>query len=78
MKRDELARVRMAKGNRPVVAAQLGISVIHLRKLEGGDVNPSAPLLAKISDHFKESPDKLFPDLFPKNQKQDTLEMVNP
>ncbi|HBZ80947.1 MAG TPA: XRE family transcriptional regulator [Brevibacillus sp.] len=63
MKRELLRHLRERIGNRPEVALKLGISVIHLRKLENGDVNPSIKLMVKISNFFNESPEDLFPDV---------------
>lgn len=63
MKRELLTRVRKEIGNRPVVAQKLNISVIHLRKLENGDVTPSAPMMLRICSFFTKTPEELFPDV---------------
>ncbi|MCM3079601.1 helix-turn-helix transcriptional regulator [Brevibacillus invocatus] len=63
MKRELLRQLREASGNRPEIAPKLGISVIHLRKLENGDVNPSATLMFKMSKFFCRAPEELFPDV---------------
>lgn len=63
MKRELLRHLRETIGKRPEVAPKLGISVIHLRKLENGDVNPSVTLMFKLSRFFSRAPEELFPDV---------------
>lgn len=63
MKRELLSQESKKIGNRKIVAAQLDISVIHLRKLESGAVNPSVPVIKKICSLFKRKPEELFPEL---------------
>jgi transcriptional regulator with XRE-family HTH domain len=63
LKRELLTQESKKLGKRPIVAGQLKISVIHLRKLESGDVNPSVPVMKKICSLFKRKPEELFPEL---------------
>ncbi len=67
MKRENLSQLRISVGTRAVVADRLGISAIHLRKLENGDVNPSAHLMIRMCKFFKNKPELLFPDMFVEN-----------
>jgi putative transcriptional regulator len=63
MKRDKLRELRSAKGKRSEIATDLGISVIHLRKLENGDVKPSAGLMIRMCKFLESKPEELFPDV---------------
>lgn len=64
MKRVLLRKCREdQKLTRPEAAPKLGISVIHLRKLEEGSTNPSAPLMLKMSKFYNKTPEELFPDV---------------
>lgn len=63
MKRELLTQESKKLGKRKIVAAQLKISVIHLRKLENGDVNPSVTVIKKVCSLFKRKPEELFPEL---------------
>ncbi|WP_150283759.1 helix-turn-helix transcriptional regulator [Rummeliibacillus sp. TYF-LIM-RU47] len=46
------------------LAEKLGISEIHVRKIESGDRNPSVTLMVKYEKLFNESMKDLFPDIF--------------
>ena len=46
------------------IATQLGIGQKYLSKLELGQRNPSAEVMSKMTNLFKESPEVLFPDIF--------------
>ncbi|MGG3307480.1 helix-turn-helix transcriptional regulator [Paenibacillus lautus] len=64
MKRAALKEARTALGLTQIKAAEsLGVHVEHIRSLEYGRVNPSLKLMFKICNFYKNSPEKLFPDL---------------
>lgn len=58
-----------ARGNRTQteVSDILGITQKHLSKIELGQRTPSAKLLAKISEYYKQPIEALFPDIFLNN-----------
>ncbi|MEV2907864.1 helix-turn-helix transcriptional regulator [Paenibacillus larvae] len=65
MKRKYLRACRESLGlPRPAVANKLGISQIHLRKLEDGSVNPSVLVLQRFCELYGKNPQELFPDIF--------------
>lgn len=60
------------------VARDLGIDQRHLSKIELGKCNPSAPLLAKISEYYSRSVEELFPDIFtPKTTQKKSIDKNN-
>ncbi|MBX4145936.1 helix-turn-helix transcriptional regulator [Paenibacillus lautus] len=64
MKRAALKEARQFIGLTQIQAAEsLGVHVEHIRSLEYGRVNPSLKLMFKICNLYKNSPEKLFPDL---------------
>lgn len=64
MKRAALKEARQLIGLTQIEAAEsLGVHVEHIRSLEYGRVNPSLKLMFKICNLYKNSPEKLFPDL---------------
>lgn len=64
MKRAALKGARQALGLTQIEAAEsLGVHVEHVRSLEYGRVNPSLKLMFKICQLYKDSPERLFPDL---------------
>ncbi|NEZ44522.1 helix-turn-helix domain-containing protein [Paenibacillus alvei] len=65
MKRAYLRACREFRGMpRSAAAQEAGISEIHLRKLEDGQVNPSVNVMRALCILYEETPQKLFPDLF--------------
>lgn len=64
MKRAALKEARLSKGLTQIKAAEsLGVHVDHIRSLEYGRVNPSLKLMFRICELYKDSPERLFPDL---------------
>ncbi|MDH2332529.1 MULTISPECIES: helix-turn-helix transcriptional regulator [Paenibacillus] len=64
MKRAALKERRLSKGLTQIKAAEsLGVHVDHIRSLEYGRVNPSLKLMFRICELYKDSPERLFPDL---------------
>lgn len=65
MKRERLIHERTKRNKtRRVVAEELDISLIYLRKLESGDANPGRDLMFKFSEYYGRGIKILFPDLF--------------
>lgn len=63
-------RIRLAeerqsrKWSQKIVAVQLDISEVYVRKLEKGTRNPGRDLMLKFENLYSVSARKLFPDLF--------------
>ncbi|WP_144459950.1 helix-turn-helix transcriptional regulator [Bacillus pumilus] len=62
--RQLLTAVRKKEGSQSIVAKKLGISRQYLSAMETGERNPGVKLMVKMSNHFNEKAEKLFPDLF--------------
>lgn len=63
MKRENLIKARNKKSQEEVSVA-LGISQKYLSKIELGQRNPSANLLAQFSFYYNKPLKYLFPDIF--------------
>jgi transcriptional regulator with XRE-family HTH domain len=65
MKRVRLAFERISRNLTQAEAArELGISVIYLRKLEGGHSKPGRQTMIKIERYYGVPASELFPDVF--------------
>lgn len=65
MKRERLALERTSRHLTQAEAArELGISVIYLRKLEGGHSKPGRQTMLKIEHFYGVPSNELFPDVF--------------
>nr|WP_051627653.1 helix-turn-helix transcriptional regulator [Bacillus licheniformis] len=62
--RQLLTALRKREGSQSLVAKKLGISRQYLSAMETGDRNPGVKLMVRMSNHFNEKAEKLFPDLF--------------
>jgi len=62
--RQLLTTLRKREGSQSLVAKKLGISRQYLSAMETGDRNPGVKLMVRLSNHFNEKAEKLFPDLF--------------
>ncbi|KAF1678570.1 helix-turn-helix transcriptional regulator [Bacillus sp. SKDU12] len=62
--RQLLTALRKREGSQSLVSKKLGISRQYLSAMEIGDRNPGVKLMVKMSNHFNEKAEKLFPDLF--------------
>lgn len=62
--RQHLTSLRKREGSQELVAKKLGISRQYLSAMETGERNPGVKLMVKMSKHFNEKSEKLFPDLF--------------
>lgn len=63
-KRNALIAARNSKGySRPKLAASVGVTFEHIKKLEYGDSNPSISLMFKICGVLEESPEVIFKDI---------------
>lgn len=67
-KRQFFASLRRAKGTQAEVAKELGISTVYLRMIENGTFKPGRDLMIRLSEYFGVPLEKLFPDLFEKEQ----------
>lgn len=66
MKRERLTEERTKRNKiRRVVAEELGISDVMLKKLETGAANPGRETMFRISEYYGHDVKVLFPDLFP-------------
>ncbi len=63
-KRELLISLRIHKGSRAQIAAELGISEVYLRLLENGTFKPGRSTMIRIACYFGVSAEVLFPDLF--------------
>ncbi|MBT2634584.1 helix-turn-helix transcriptional regulator [Bacillus sp. ISL-26] len=62
--RHVLTSLRKKEGSQSLVAKKLGISRQYLSAMENGERNPGVKLMVKMSNHFNEKSESLFPDLF--------------
>lgn len=72
MKRNRLIEERnKRKKSRKLVAEELGISIIYVRKIENGQATPGRDLMLKIESYYGLGIKTLFPDIFlNKNDKE--------
>ncbi|MCY9674576.1 helix-turn-helix domain-containing protein [Bacillus pumilus] len=72
-----LTAVRKKEGSQSIVAKKLGISRQYLSAMETGERNPGVKLMVKMSKHFNEKAEKLFPDLFFEDECHKTRQKSN-
>ncbi|UYN55646.1 helix-turn-helix transcriptional regulator [Lacticaseibacillus chiayiensis] len=67
MVRDEVIRLRENAGfTQAQLGEQLGISAVHVRKIEKGTRNPSKDLTERYVTFFGLPADEIFPDIYEK------------
>ncbi|WP_077735659.1 helix-turn-helix transcriptional regulator [Bacillus sonorensis] len=75
--RQLLTTLRKKEGSQALVAEKLGISRQYLSAMETGERNPGVKLMVKMSKHFDEKSEKLFPDLFFEDDCHDMRQKTN-
>jgi len=75
--RQHLTSLRKREGSQELVAKKLGISRQYLSAMETGERNPGVKLMVKMSKHFNEKSEKLFPDLFFEDNCHDMRQKSN-
>ncbi|MDQ7095006.1 helix-turn-helix transcriptional regulator [Desulfosporosinus sp. PR] len=74
MRRDELVNVRKALGRtQKLVAIELGISEVYLRKIEAGECSPGRDLMYRIECYYSVDMRKLFSDIFLTSNDRKTI-----